>query len=152
MKYIKNIKTYLPFTMNAFQAELAYKANTIMFFMGNGMIILVSYYLWKVIYGSANSSVISGFNFNEMVIYMLLSFLINTLTSTDITSMIYREVKDGSIAINLIRPISYCKRMFFQSLGQILFNFVLLFSIGFIAVTILFVALEHNFNILNIIL
>ena len=94
--------------MNAFQAELAYKANTIMFFMGNGMIILVSYYLWKVIYGSANSSVISGFNFNEMVIYMLLSFLINTLTSTDITSMIYREVKDGSIIFDNVN-FSYVK-------------------------------------------
>lgn len=152
MKYLKNIKTYLPFTINSFQAQLSYKANAMMFFLGEGVIILVSYYLWKAIYGSSGNAVISGFNFNEMIIYMLLTFLINILTDIDVSTIIYREVKDGSIAINLVRPINYCKRMFFQSLGNIMFNFVLVFSLGFVLVTTLFVLVEHNFNIINIIL
>ncbi|CDM69011.1 putative transmembrane protein [Clostridium bornimense] len=152
MKYFKEVKTYLPFTTNAFQAQLTYKANTMIFFCGEGVIILVSYYLWKAIYGSSTKSIISGFNFNEMIIYMLLAFLIGILTDIDVSTMIYREVKDGSIAINLVRPINYCKRMFFQALGNIVFNFVLVFSLGFILVTVLFISIEHNFNILNIIL
>lgn len=152
MNYFKKVKTYLPFTMNSFQAQLAYKANSLMFVVGEAVIILVSYYLWKAIYGSAGNGTISGFNFNEMIIYMLLSFLISILTDIDVSTIIYREVKDGSIAINLVRPINYCRRMFFQALGNIMFNFVLVFSVGFILVTVLFVSVEHNFNIVNIIL
>ena len=130
MNYFKKVKTYLPFTMNSFQAQLAYKSNSLMFVIGQAVIILVSYYLWKAIYGSAGNGTISGFNFNEMIIYMLLSFLISILTDIDVSTIIYREVKDGSIAINLVRPINYCKRMFFQALGTIMFNFVLVFSVA----------------------
>ncbi len=98
-----------PFALNVFQRNLSYKANVIMFFIGDGMILVVTYYLWKAIYASSSSSVINGFNFNEMVVYVMMSFLTGLIINTDVSYSIMSEVKDGSIVINLIRPISYQK-------------------------------------------
>ena len=149
---MKRLKTYIPFATNSFQSELAYKGNTFMFFCGQGMLIAVTAFLWRAIYGSSEDAIIKGFDLNQMIIYMLISFLTNLLISSDITSMIYREVKDGSIAMTLIKPISYCKRLMFQCFGQIAFSFVLVFWGAFIAVTVYLCIAGGTFNILNILM
>ena len=91
----------------------------------------VTYYLWKAIYGSSAGIAINGFTLNEMIIYVFISFLTSLMTSVDISADIAREVQDGSIAINLIRPINYEKRMFFQGLGNVFYNFIVIFLITF---------------------
>lgn len=142
MKIFKNIKTYLPFTLNAFQRNLSYRANVIIFVLGDAMMLAVSYYLWKAIYASSAQPIINGFNLNEMIIYVLISFLTGLLISMDISYKISSEVKDGSIAINLIRPINYERRMLFEGLGDVFYNFVVVFILGIVAVTILL----YNFS------
>ena len=51
-----------------------------------------------------------------MIIYIFISFITSVMISVDISHDISREVKDGSIAINLVRPLNYEKRMLFQGL------------------------------------
>ena len=72
---MKRLKTYIPFATNSFQSELAYKGNTFMFFCGQGMLIAVTAFLWRAIYGSSEDAIIKGFDLNQMIIYMLISFL-----------------------------------------------------------------------------
>ncbi len=138
MRDINGIRTYLPFTRNVFQRLISYKANAILFMFGDFLMLAVTYYLWKAIYGSTIETVLNGFTFNEMIIYLFISFLTSVMISVDISYEISREVKDGSIAINLVRPINYEKRMFFQGLGNVLYNFVIIFIIAF-SVTTFFV-------------
>lgn len=151
MKNGKKLKTYLPFAINAFQRNLSYRANVVIFILGEAMVLAVTYYLWKAVYGSSTNSIINGFSLNEMIIYVLVSFITSLIISADILSDIYREVKDGSIAINLIRPISYEKRMIFQGLGNVMYNFVVIFIISFIAITILYYKYTGSLNLFNII-
>ena len=74
---------------------------------------------------------------NDMIIYVLLSFLTQGLIATEVSNTISREVRNGSIASNLIKPISYEKRMLFEGFGSMLYGFVLVFIIGFSAVVII---------------
>lgn len=150
MNYIKNLKTYLPFATNTFQRLISYKANVLIFIFGESLMLAVTYYLWKAIYGSSTGASIHGFSFNEMIIYLFISFLTNLIISVDIGSDISREVKDGSIAINLIRPISYEKRMFFQSLGTIFYNFIFIFIGTFLITTTMFYRFFGYISIVNI--
>ena len=105
MKEIKGIRPYLPFTRNVFQRLISYKANAIIFMFGDFLMLAVTYYLWKAIYESSSQNILNGFNFNEMIIYLFISFLTSIMINVDISYDISREVKDGSIAINLVRPI-----------------------------------------------
>lgn len=152
MKPFFDMKSYLTFTKNAFQKNLSYRANAIIFFLGELMLLFVTFYLWKAIYRSSDSMIIQGFSLNEMIVYVLISFITAIIVNADIAYSISREVKDGSIAINLIRPISYQKRMFFESLGNLMYNFIVVFLIGFVVVTILQISYSGKISIVNTIL
>lgn len=152
MKSIFDIKSYLTFTKNTFQKNLSYRANAIIFFLGELMLLFVTFYLWKAIYRSSDSMIIKGFSLNEMIVYVLISFITSVIINSDIGYSISREVKDGSIAINLIRPINYEKRMFFESLGNLMYSFIVVFFIGFILITILQINYSGKFSVANIIL
>ncbi|MDY5911691.1 MAG: ABC-2 family transporter protein [Inconstantimicrobium porci] len=151
MRRKDSLKTYLPFALNVFQKNLSYRANAIIFIFGDVMMLAVSYYLWKAVYGSSSGSIIKGFTLNEMIIYILISSITSLVISVDVAFDISSEVKDGSIAINLIRPISYEKRMLFQGLGNILYNFVVVFMGAFIVITMLFYHYTGKLNIMNFI-
>ena len=152
MKCLKNLKTYLPFATNTFQRLISYKANVLIFIFGESLMLAVTYYLWKAIYGSSDGVAIHGFSFNEMIIYLFISFLTSLMISVDIGYDISREVKDGSIAINLIRPISYEKRMFFQGLGTIFYYFIFIFIGTFLITTTMFYNFFGYISIVNILL
>ncbi len=152
MKIIKEIKTYLPFSINVFQRNLAYRANAIVYFLGDAVILAVTYFLWKAIYLSSPNSILNGFSFYEMIVYVLMSFITGALINADIVHGIYREVKDGSIAINLIRPINYERRILFENFGGILYNFLVIFLIGFIGIIVYMHSSGVNINLFNILL
>ena len=126
---LNRYKPYIPFARNVFQRLISYKANVLFFMFGDLLMLAVTYYLWKAIYESSNESILNGFGFNEMIIYIFISFITSVMISVDISHDISREVKDGSIAINLVRPLNYEKRMLFQGLGSILYNFIVIFII-----------------------
>ena len=150
MKGMKGIRPYLPFARNVFQRLISYKANAIIFMFGDFLMLSVTYYLWKAIYGSTTEKVLNGFTFEEMIIYLFISFLTSVMISVDISHDISREVKDGSIAINLVRPINYEMRMLFQGLGSILYNFIIIFVIAFSITTFLFYNFFGYISILRI--
>ena len=152
MNKLKEIRTYLPFARNTFQKLISYKANVIIFMFGDLLMLAVTYYLWKAIYGSLSEVVINGFNLNQMIIYVFITFLPSLMTSVDISQDISREVLDGSIAINLVRPINYEKRMFFQGLGNVFYNFIVIFLITFTLTTFLFYRYFGYINVINIII
>lgn len=152
MNKLKEIRTYLPFARNTFQKLISYKANVIIFMFGDLLMLAVTYYLWKAIYRSLSEVVINGFNLNQMIIYVFITFLTSLMTSVDISQDISREVLDGSIAINLVRPINYEKRMFFQGLGNVFYNFIVIFLITFTLTTFLFYRYFGYINVINIII
>ncbi len=116
------------------------------------MLLFVTFYLWKAIYRSSDSMIIKGFSLNEMIVYVLISFITAIIVNADIVYLISGEVKDGSIAINLIRPINFRKRMFFESLGNLMYNFIVVFFIGFVVVTILQFSYSGKISMVNTIL
>ena len=91
MRRKDSFKTYLPFALNVFQKNLSYRANAIIFIFGDVMMLAVSYYLWKAVYGSSSGSIIKGFTLNEMIIYILilsnLYFLNNSLNFSNILNL-----------------------------------------------------------------
>ena len=152
MRKKSKFKIYLPFTLNVFQRLLSYRGSVLMFFFGECMVLAVTYYLWRAIYGSSSTSIIEGFTLNQMIIYVLISFLTTLMTSADVTYEISNEVRNGSIGINLIRPVSYEMRMFFQGLGNLMYNFIVIFILAFSLINLLFYSYEGSLRLGNILL
>lgn len=115
---------YRPFTIGRIQEQLAYKWSFYLFIFSSMFSLLVGYYLWKAIYNSSSSEVLNGFTQNEMIVYIFMSFITSNLVRVSVTRDIGNDVVEGTIAMNLVKPINYQVRLFFSSLGNVIFRFI----------------------------
>ncbi|MFA9377920.1 MAG: ABC transporter permease [Lachnotalea sp.] len=127
-----NIKSYLPFISNEVKSRMSYKVPFFIYMSSQGFTVLVSYFLWKAIYQSSLNPVLGGFDFDQMTGYVIISFFTSAIASSSPSLLIAREVADGSIAMNLLKPISYRGRVFAVALGELVVT-GLIISIPFMA-------------------
>ncbi|HAE23695.1 MAG TPA: hypothetical protein DCG47_15460 [Spirochaetaceae bacterium] len=115
---------YLRFTRNSFARMLSYRSSVLFYVLGSLTQTLVLYYLWKAVFegGTEGRPVINGFSFPEMVAYLVMTVAAQALVFGNADDVIADEIMDGSIAMNLARPIDYRKRIFFDNLGVIAYN------------------------------
>lgn len=114
----KYFRTYFTFSRSLVQRLLEYRLNFFMYFIGNIIFTLVKYYLWLAIFESSEGTFMRGFSINEIVHYVFIMQATQVLAGTMTDMQISSEVKSGTIAMNLIRPISYKSRLFFEAIGD----------------------------------
>lgn len=114
----KKFRIYMPFVNAGMQETATYRANWIFFMLGNVLGCFVSYFIWKAVFISGNSEIMNGFTMPQMVVYIFLMFLTSTLINSGGTYDIGEEIRDGSIAMRIIKPISYNSTFLFQELGN----------------------------------
>jgi len=101
---------------------MAYRFRLVLWILSDYVYIVASYFLWRAIFASTETGMMGGFAFQDMVVYILLMAAVGRITWSPAGWIIGMEVRDGSIAMNLIRPISYSTRIFFCAMGDNLFN------------------------------
>ncbi len=118
------VKTYLPFSKSIIQGRIAYRINSWMYTIGGLASTFVAFYLWRAIFLNSSNKMIAGFSIRDMIVYVFISAITARLISNGVDGDIGEEVKQGSIAINLIRPINYHIRLLFESFGNLLYQFI----------------------------
>lgn len=123
----KFLKTYLPFTRAGIHGATAYRANFIAWFIGDIMYCFVMYYVWRAVFASSGSSTFNGFSMTDMVTFLFVTNLTGYLTESDGSFAVGEEVRDGNIAMRLIKPVSFDMTFLFNELGQKSLTFTLIF-------------------------
>jgi ABC-2 type transport system permease protein len=143
------LRRYLAFTRNSFARILSYRATVLMYVLGGMTQPVILFFLWRAVFAGADAgggtaaggsaqTVINGFSFPQMVGYLLFTVLAGSLIYGNADEVIANEVMDGSIAMNLARPLDYRRRVFFDHLGEVLYNFI---AIGLPSLTLALVVL-----------
>ena len=114
----RRLKTYLPFVNAGIQEVATYRVNWIFFMLGNALACFVSYFIWAAVYGSGGGGAINGFTLPQMIVYIVLMFLTGTIIASDGAYVVGEEIRDGTIAMRLIKPVSYNATFLFQELGN----------------------------------
>lgn len=114
----RRLKTYLPFVNAGIQEVATYRINWIFFMLGNALACFVSYFIWAAVYGSGGGGAINGFTLPQMIVYIVLMFLTGTIIASDGAYVVGEEIRDGTIAMRLIKPVSYNATFLFQELGN----------------------------------
>lgn len=123
----RSAKIYFPFVNAGMQEVTTYRVNWIFFMLGNVLACFVSYFIWKAVYASSANPSLDGFTMPDMIVYIVLMFLTSTIIASDASYVVGEEVRDGSIAMRLLKPVSYNGTFLFQELGnKLLTEFVLL--------------------------
>ena len=131
MKNIKKqLKLYLPFSKAGIKIELSYKAQIVMWIIISFIQIFFVLFLYQAIYRNSEngmSSVINGFTFYDMVLYMITSFFFSFVMGSGDTSYdIWTDIKEGTIANTLTKPVSYRLRHLFTYLGVLTLDYVII--------------------------
>jgi ABC-2 type transport system permease protein len=129
MKSIKRLfKLYLPFSKAGVKVELAYKAQIVMWIAISFVEVFFVVFLYQAIYRNSPdgmASVINGFTFYDMILYMLTSFFFSfVMGSGDTSYEIYTDIREGTIANTLTKPVSYRLRHLFTYFGVLIFDWL----------------------------
>ena len=141
----KKLKLYLPFSKAGIKIELAYKAQIVMWIVISFIQTFFVLFLYNAIYRNSPDgmdSVINGFTFYDMVLYMITSFFFSFVMGGGDTSYdIYTDIKEGTIANTLTKPVSYRLRHLFTYLGVFVFDYAIIIIPFLGAVYGIFIAL-----------
>lgn len=120
----KLFRTYWPFALNELKRNFAYKGRFYLFIVCRIFGAFIAYYLWMAIYSSTDNNVLGGLTQNEMVVYVFMSYVVSGIIFIEIATEIGSNVVDGSIAINLIKPIDYRASLMAKAFGIMIYRFV----------------------------
>lgn len=107
---------------NRFLSLLAYRAN-----FWTGIVIYLVYfgsyyYLWKAVF-EAGGERLGGLSFPQMAAYLGAGWMGRSFWFNNLDREIAREVREGSLALQLIRPYSYLGAKVVEAWGEGLFRF-----------------------------
>jgi ABC-2 type transport system permease protein len=117
----KVLNRYIPFAKAGMKGFLAYKAQVFLWLFISLIEVLFVVFLYHAIYNSSSdpSGLINGFTFNELILYMVTSFVLTfTIGNNDTSWNIFEDIREGTISSTLTKPVSYRLRHLFTCFGS----------------------------------
>lgn len=120
------IKKYLIFMRSGYQTVLAYRGAILLWFIGAIISAVLMGLVWWAIYKSSPESTIAGFEFPQMLMYVILSAVVSEAIYTDSMNQISEDVKWGLIGMRLMKPINYRMQLLFSAMGSFLARIIII--------------------------
>jgi ABC-2 type transport system permease protein len=137
-KYIEMIRI-------RFLMMLAYRTNYYSGILIYSINIGAYYFLWSAIYGDKGT--IQGLSIIQMTTYIAVAWMARAFYFNNIDREIATEIKEGKVAIELIRPYHYLRMKMMQALGEGIFR-LLFFSVPGMFIVSLFFPLNFSTNLM----
>ncbi len=122
------MKKYFSLIRAGIIEKLNFRASMIVAFVGNIIYLIIIYFLWKAIYASSGKEVVNQMTFQDTMIYLVLAAAMFGMMEVFLVWMVGRAVQSGTIVLDLLKPMSYISYLFFSQLGEVVVNFVLIFT------------------------
>lgn len=127
---------YFDFVRIRFLTMLAYRLNYYTGILIYTLNIGVNYFTWMAIYGEGTS--LGGFTATQMTTYVAVSWMARAFYFNNLDREISSDIRDGSIAIQFIRPYNYVFVKMMQGFGEGMFRFLLFMIPGMAIAMLLF--------------
>ncbi|WP_374020669.1 ABC-2 family transporter protein [Paenibacillus thiaminolyticus] len=127
---------YLDLIRIRFLTMLAYRVNYYSGILIYTLSIGVYYFTWQAIYGGQGS--LAGFTAGQMTTYIAVSWMARAFYFNNMDREIANEIRDGSVAIQFIRPYNYLIVKMMQAFGEGIFRLLLFMTPGMIIACLLF--------------
>jgi ABC-2 type transport system permease protein len=130
------LSAYVELIRIRFLMMLAYRVNYFSGILIYSINIGAYYFLWLAIYD--NSAQLGGLSLSQMTTYVAVSWMARAFYFNNLDREIATEIKDGTVAVQLIRPYNYLMVKMMQGLGEGLFRLFLFSAPGMLLVWLLF--------------
>lgn len=118
---IRLFRTYLIFSTTTLkQNYLAYKSRFLLWAISNSVLVVAQIFLYYSIYSNSKENIINGYDINQILLYILMSKIVESLTFVSVEQQIGNDIRSGTITISLIKPIKYQYELLFRSIGGVI--------------------------------
>lgn len=107
---------YLELIRLEFVNNLAYRSSYFTGIFNYSIQIGAYFFLWDAIYGEGR--VIGGLNKEEMITYVIVAWVVRSFYFSNLDRRVAEEIREGKIALELIRPYSYQMVKFARAFGE----------------------------------
>lgn len=119
------MKKYLKFIQISLKNGLAYRIEYFVGTFRNLVILLVQLCVWRALLTAGPVNTSSGtVTLREMTTYVLVSSMISTLLTVNVISDMNDRIRNGQIAMDLMKPMNFQVYQFCNMLGQNMFSFM----------------------------
>ncbi len=116
---MKRLKKYLPFFKASIMDIMAFRAALITWLIVTAFQVLCTIFLWIAVFKNTPDATINGFTMQNMIVYQVFINIFTFVTFDGTTaSTINDEIRNGTIAMSFVKPISYRIRFIFNNLGS----------------------------------
>lgn len=123
-----------------------YKANNVLSVISSIIFMAISYHIWSSVYAEQSMDYI--LELHKTLTYVVVIAILNQGICTNVEMEIGNRVITGDIAVDLIRPTSYFKYIFFNRMGKVLFNVCfLVFPLIVVALAVFKIEVQWNLNV-----
>lgn len=114
------MKKYLSMIKLGFREALAYRLDALMGFATSAFYLLLAYYIWNAI--AATGSLTSSFS--AVITYIFIGQIVSNSIFVNAEQEIGQRVREGTIVNELKRPVSLRSQVYFNLVGDAIFNFL----------------------------
>jgi ABC-2 type transport system permease protein len=107
--------TYLAFFKQAFKLQMVYRLATLLSLGGAIIIFFIQYSLWSIL---TSTGIRPDIQFNDMIAYVILTGLAGAFTSGNIADELGGSIRDGSVIMHFLRPLSFRMYLLSSMLGK----------------------------------
>ena len=111
------MRPYLAVTRTAVRAVLAYRLNFVLGFFGSIVQLLAMYAVWQALLDGRPD--VGGLTWPQMKAYLMVVFLTGSLVSVVSDFEMADRIRDGMVSLDLVKPVSYQKARFAETLGAV---------------------------------
>jgi ABC-2 type transport system permease protein len=113
---------FLKFVSVTFQKQITYRFDYFIGILNGFLYVFIFTSVWRALFSQSDNAMQAGFTMNGMITYAVIAMVVRISFTQDDT-VIYKKVQDGSVSIDLIRPVSFFFMNLAESTGYSLFHF-----------------------------
>jgi ABC-2 type transport system permease protein len=114
------VKPYAAIAITRFKEQLTYRLDFVAGVLNPFIQLIVLWFIWKAVYASSAEPIIGGFTFATMMTYTSISVVMRSFMYPGTEYWVEEEVKTGSIAAALIKPLKYPLLCFSRDSGDVM--------------------------------
>jgi ABC-2 type transport system permease protein len=109
------VRAYGSLAGAALRSLVAYQTSFVFSLLASIFSALAMFYLWRAVLGHGTSA--AGFIWSDMKAYLLITFIANSLVSAYTDYRMAGRIRQGDVAMDLVRPVDYQWARFAETCG-----------------------------------
>lgn len=151
MRLNLTLKKYAAVFSQAVQSALEYRANFLIGLFTGVFIIIIQYFMWTAIYGKEQSGRLFGYDYKEMIVYVIMAGILSKATATGFEWEIASDIKDGGLSRFLVQPVSYLPYRLIGFLGSKLVQMFFISIISVVALVLIHIHLGFTMELSGVV-